>query len=227
MEAITRKKEVDEMNGMKVLSKPFSQTVATLDGASWGLTGSQKPTVLGANTPAFVTWYQSTYFDLAGMSIDDKTLFFKAVQVQRAFTPEFTSGATADYLMEQVLMVTTPIEENDLLAAFLDPIGQLNFEQIVYCETRVYSKTLDEGALSFPMLLHNNVVSGARASATDRIYCYRTLSLNRASPASGVDSATVPGLMIVLGADAKEEPEFEYLMRLKRSYELQNEPDRD
>ena len=211
---------------MKMLNKPFSQTVATLAGPIWEFTGSENPTAL-INTANVVTWYQSTYFDLAGMSIDDKTLFFKAVQLQRGFTPEFTGGATADSLMEQILLVTSPIAEGDLLAAFVDPIGQLEFEQVVYCESRVYSKTLDEGALTFPMLLHNNVFSGARASATDRIYCYRILSLTPATPGAGVSQGTVPAVMMLIGADAKEEAEYEYLMRLKRSYDLQNEPDRD
>jgi hypothetical protein len=211
---------------MKVLTKPFSRTSANLNGATWELTGSQNPTAL-VNTANFVTWYQSTYFDLAGMSIDDKTLFFQAVQLQRGFTPEFTNGATADSLMEQVLMVTSPIAETDLLSVFLDPIGQLDFQEILYCESRVYSKTLDEGALTFPMLVHNNILSGARASATDRIYCYRILSLTPTTPGAGVDSATVTSVQMIIGADAKEEPEYQYMMRLKRSYELQNEPDRD
>ena len=211
---------------MKVLSKPFSTTTANLSGATWDLTGSQNPTAL-LNTPNVVTWYQSTYFDLAGMSLEDKTLFFKAVQLQRGFTPEFTNGATADSLMEQVLMVTSPIAETDLLSAFVDPIGFLDFQEIVYCESRVYSKTLDEGTLVFPMLLHNNIVSGARASATDRIYCYRIMSVTPATPGAGVNAATITSVQMIIGADAQEEPEYQYLMRLKRSYELQNTPDRD
>lgn len=211
---------------MKVLSKPFSNTTASLSGGSWTLTGDQNPEAL-LNTPNVVTWYQSTYFDLAGMSHEDKTLFFKAVQLQRGFTPEFTSGATADSLMEQVLLVTSPIAETDLLAAFVDPIGQLDFQEIVYCESRVYSKTVDEGALTFPVLIHNNIVSGARASATDRIYCYRIMSVTPATAGAGVDNVTVTAVQMIIGADAKEEPEYQYIMRLKRSYDLQNEPDRD
>jgi hypothetical protein len=35
------------------------------------------------------------------------------------------------------------------------------------------------------------------------------------------------GARYLLRASAKEEAEFEYLMRLKRSYDLQNEPDVD
>jgi len=211
---------------MKVLSKSFSSTTALLGSGEWNLSGSQNPRPL-INTDRVVTWYQSTYFDLAGMSLDDKTLFFKAIQLQRGFTPEFTNGATADSLMEQVLLVTSPIAEADLLSAFVDPIGQLDFQEIVYCESRVYSKTLDEGALTFPMLVHNNIVSGARASATDRVYCYRIMSLSPATPGAGVDLATVTSVQMIIGAEAVEEPEFQYIMRLKRSYDLQNEPDRD
>ena len=211
---------------MKVLSKSFGNTTPTLSGATWSVTGDQNPEIL-TQSPQFVTWYQSTYFDLAGMSMEDKTLFFQAVQLQRGFTSEFVAGAVGDSLMEQVIMVTSPIPDDRLLATFVNPVGSLDFSEVVYCESRVYSKTLDEGTLSFPMLVHSNVFSGARASATDRIYCYRIMSLSAAAPGAGVTSATVTPVMMVIGADAKEEPEYQYLMRLKRSYELQNEPDVD
>ena len=211
---------------MKVLSKPFGLTQASLAAGVWSVAGNQDPEIL-TQSPAFVTWYQSTYFDLAGMSNEDKTLFFQAVQLQRGFTPEFTAGAVGDSLMEQVIMVTSPISNANLLSAFVDPISTLDFSEVVYCESRVYSKTLDEGTLSFPMLVHSNVFSGARASATDRIYCYRIMSLSAAVSGAGVTFANITPVMMVIGADAKEEPEYQYLMRLKRSYELQNEPDRD
>jgi hypothetical protein len=223
MEAITRKKEVDEV---KVLNKSFGNTTPTLAAGVWSVTGDQDPEIL-TQSAQFVTWYQSTYFDLAGMTIEEKTLFFKAVQTQRGFTPEFVAGAVGDSLMEQVVLTTSPIPSTRLLAAFVNPVGTLDFSEVVYCESRVYSKTLDEGTLSFPMLVHNNVLSGARASASDRIYCYRIMSLSAAVSGAGVTSATVTPVMMVIGADAKEEPTYQYLMRLKRSYELQNEPDVD
>jgi len=222
MEAITRKKEVDEM---KTLAKPFQRSVASLSGGLWSVTGGNSKVLI--QSPGFVTYYQQTYFDLAGMTIDDKTLFFKAIQMQRTFTPEFTAGATGDSLMEMILLTQHPIAEADLLAKFVDPLDQLTFEEIVYCEARVYAKTIDEGNLAFPMLVHNNVASGARATASDRVYCYHIMSLSAVTPGSGVSSGVVPTVMMIIGADAKEEPDFQYLMRLKRSYDLQNEPDRD
>lgn len=211
---------------MKLLNKAFGLTQPSLSGGVWSVVGQQDPTIL-TQSAKFVTYYQSTYFDLAGMSIDDKTLFWQAVQLQRGFTPEFTNALTGDSLMEQVLLTTSPISETNLLAAFVDPVTFHDFQDVVYCESRVYSKTLDEGDLSFPMLIHKNVLSGSRASATDRIYCYRILSLSAVNSGAGVTSATITPVMMVIGADAKEEAEYQYLMRLKRSYELQQRYDRD
>ena len=59
-------------------------------------------------------------------------------------------------------------------------------------------------------------------TASDRVYCTRIVNF------SGVDGNyfTYP-VRYILQANAKEEPEYQYVMRLKRSYELDNQYDRD
>ena len=76
-------------------------------------------------------------------------------------------------------------------------------------------------------MLHDNITSGTEATATDRVYCYRLSSPNAVTPGSGVDAALALSVNFVIVADAKEEPEFQYIMRLLRSYQLQQEPDND
>ena len=68
----------------------------------------------------------------------------------------------------------------------------------------------------------DNQLGSLEATASDRIYCYRVVLYSGAVARFDVYPARY-----ILRADAKEEPEYQYLMRLKRSYELQNQPDRD
>lgn len=215
---------------MKTLVKPILPIGANLAGDTWELSGASgaQQRIL-QQFPQYCTFVQSTYFDLAGMTIEDETLFFRFVNVQRSAPPAIQNGATADYISEIILLTTTPLNDTDLLTVSAVGPNQtiLNFEQIVFCSNRQYSKTINEGTLATPVLMHNEVMAGARASATDRIYLYRIGSVVAATEGLGVTTGTLPNVYVVLSVDAKEEPEYQYLMRLQRSYELQNEPDRD
>ena len=88
-------------------------------------------------------------------------------------------------------------------------------------------QTADEDGFGSPALLHDNVTSGAEATASDRIYCYRMSSPAAKTQGSGVTAATTLSVNFVIVADAKKESDMEYIMRLMRSYQLQNEPDND
>jgi hypothetical protein len=70
----------------------------------------------------------------------------------------------------------------------------------------------------------DNQLGSLLPTATDRIYCYRVVSFG---PGNSDGTLLMSGARYLLRASAKEEAEFEYLMRLKRSYDLQNEPDVD
>jgi hypothetical protein len=228
MEEISRKKEVDEM---KMLSKIFDPITIDFDSTppgTWGIIGATNQDariILQAVNYCVVA--QSTYFDLAGMKIDDETLFIKLAQVQRYFPPTLSNAATGDAFDEMMIMSVHPLSDADLIRAASDIYSVLAFDEIVYASCRRYVKTVDEGNFGSPVLLHDNITSGAEATASDRIYCYRLSSPTAVTPLSGVDRATLLSVNFVIVADAKKEADYEYLMRLARSYQLQNEPDRD
>ena len=62
------------------------------------------------------------------------------------------------------------------------------------------------------------------ATASDRVYSYRVVTLGLNTTATQLTMAPTRHL---LKTEAREEKDYEYLMRLKRSYELQQEPDVD
>lgn len=215
---------------MKMLSKVFGGLFVNLN-AGAGQWEIASPSAQNArfliNQPNYCLVAQSTYFDLAGMAIDDETLFIKLAQVQRYFPPTITDATTGDSFDEMMIMTTHPFTNQELIQASIDIYSVANFEQIVYASCRRYVKTIDEGNFSSPVLLHDNITSGAEATATDRIYCYRLSSPTQVNPPNGITAFTILSVNFVIIADAKKEAEYEYLMRLMRSYQLQNEPDRD
>ena len=87
---------------------------------------------------------------------------------------------------------------------------------------RVLNTDLDNQAATFMIPISDEQMGSLEPTASDRIYCYRIVSLTGTDGSYGVYP-----VRYLLRAEAKEEPEYEYLMRLKRSYELQNQPDRD
>jgi len=57
------------------------------------------------------------------------------------------------------------------------------------------------------------------------LYCYRFLALPNGAAADeyGATGLVLPALRVILDAFTVEEPDLEYMMRLKRSYELANQ----
>ena len=85
-----------------------------------------------------------------------------------------------------------------------------------------YGIELDFGG-AFPVLSEEHQSGSLSPTASDRIYSYRLLIVG----AVGDTSVVLPPVRHLISAEAKEEPEYQHMMRLKRSYDLQNEPDVD
>jgi len=177
--------------------------------------------------PGSGNMYYETYFDLAGMTEQEKTLFFTGATTQNA-NPVISNPATVGNNVHiWDIMATKPLTETDLLFVAIygntaSPGVVLTFDQTVYLRNRVMNTDIDNAAASVMIPIFDEQLGSLEATASDRVYCYRLVSI------TGADAAyTIYPVRYILRAEAKEEPEYEYLMRLKRSYELQNQPDRD
>ncbi len=215
---------------MKLLHKALGQVVFSVTGPNIVATSNTKVTQL-ASFPTYAVYAQEAYFDLAGMTQQEKTLFFETVSVQNAYNPIIDGGHTGDGLIETVLLTTTPIPQDQLLLEFAIGPGLPNsfadWSQVVYYRNRTFSQTADlAGFTSLPMTSENKMGS-AYPTASDRIYIYRLLQGQVVSQSAQFTQLSTPGCQIVIGASVKEEPEFQYLYRLMRSYELQQSHDED
>ena len=213
---------------MKTLFKEIGNLVTTKSGPAFTANaGNGNFRQLATNGSQFVA---STYFDLAGMSIDSKTLFFEAAGVQEVLLPS-ASGATAgDGVVVCDIMSTVPITDTEVINYMANgnwkgaPSSTLTFGETIYGRVRIFNVDVDNAAGGYYILLSDNQSGSMSPTATDRIYVYRGVSFG-ANNSDG-DHACYPARYI-LKADAKEESELQYIMRLARSYKLQNQPDND
>ena len=210
---------------MKILAKPT--TLLNVDKA-----GPVFTTVTGEGwrqfAPGSNQYVFETYYDLAGMSMEEKTLFFDAALVQDLANPSHINGAAGDGLQIVDIMTTTPLTDA-MLSGFVvygnTPRSAFpSFDQTVYARNQGFVVDLDFAASGYFNLLFSNQMGSLSPTATDRVYVYKYVLLGSAAAAT---SFTIFPSRFLLQAKAKEEPEFQYLMRLMRSYNLQNEPDVD
>jgi len=217
---------------MKVLSKEHGFVTITL-GAADQYSISDSGSSWTQPYPPQGIFYSKNYFDLAGLSMREKTLFFQGATVQQLGNPSVTSGTAGDACAIYDIMSTSPMTDDELIGfnananfagVATNMTSGLTFDQTVYARRREYVVSVDLAAWGSMQLVSDDQFGSMNPTASDRVYSYRIIIF----VLSGTDKiASVLGSRQILSAVAKEEPEFEYLMRLKRSYELQQSYDED
>jgi hypothetical protein len=178
------------------------------------------------STRAFIS---ETYFDLAGLSQREKTLFIEAATVQDIAPAILTNGAAGDGYLVADIMTSEPMTDVEALnfatqGNFAGVQCGLGFKETIYARIEIFAKDIDTLAWPYAMKLTSNQLGSLEATASDRIYSYRVVNIDGNSAATGF---AFSGVRHLINAVAKEEPEYQYLMRLRRSYELQQSYDED
>ena len=188
----------------------------TQAGGSWDLTTAS------ANSPQAYALNQ--YIDMAGLSQREKTMFIESLAIELQTLPSAVDAQPGDQMYFQVLI-------SDIPAAQIDFIGpgfagsQMNSENCALFMTQAYMFTQDTASWSTIPTLWGQTANGMmKATASDRLYIsMRAAVLSRkiGGVTSTIDNLIFPGVRVVVNVDVKEEQEYQYLMRLRRSYELQ------
>ena len=216
---------------MKTLTKEFGYLQLDQTAPGTYSIGSQSGNGWRQPTPGFGLAVNTMYFDLAGMAIDDKTLFFEGAAVQDVQNPFVFNQAPGDTITLVDVMSAIPLTDAEYSNLTVygnlaqNPLGNsLTFDQTIYLRIRSYTVDLDTATWGSMVLVSDNQMGSLSPTASDRVYCARVVLAGTPTAATRID---VLGCRYLLRATPKEEAEYEYLMRLKRSYELQQEPDRD
>lgn len=212
---------------MKTLAKEHG--FVSVDQASpnvWNLNAALNQGWEKVTDGAFVS---SQYFDLAGMSMDEKTLFFEAAGTQDILAPTPFNGGPGDSIIVADVMTSSPMTPTE--AVFFCISGNMSgsqanisFQETIYARVDQWVIHIDTGTWGGLTLTNSNQLGSMQPTASDRVYSYKILLIGTPTVADRIDLTATRHL---LKAVAKEEPDHEYMMRLLRSYQLQQEPDVD
>jgi len=192
-------------------------------------------------------YVQETKLDLSGYVQSDLTVGFR-----RSFEQEGGPDSmywlkgyepNTDGLIETTIVSSVPMNDAQLISAlicspgFTPPNltglfpGNFNKEHIIHGRYLVMyaNSTIGGGGFSSSgnatlMKVTDNNFSSLEPTAADCLYCYRIFAVPAASElGQGIDTVNLPPKRIIFDAFTVEEPDLEYMMRLKRSYELANQ----
>lgn len=171
------------------------------------------------------------YIDVAGLSMEQKTIAIEKLSVQYQFPPEFSNAVTGDGCSISVIVADVPIAQIDHIGPGFSG-STMSADNCFIHRYQQWSVGIDAGGFSSFSRIENETITGMASKTTsDRIYYSAYLAIQSkilgVPPISTLDNVIFPGIRIVLGCDVYEEADYVYLMRQRRAYELQQEPDVD
>ena len=216
---------------MKQLLKQIEAMALTYGaGPLWTLTanGEYEELNMSANGPRVIALNQ--YIDMAGMSQREKTMFIEGLRIDLQVPPSATDAVAGDAIQVSLLVSDVPATQQSFVGPGFKG-SDMNGENCALYLTQTWMFTQDTASWSTSPTLWNQTTNGMMTStASDRLYfsIYVVPLTRKIGPTtSTIDNITVPGYRLVVDVDAKEEADYQYLMRLRRSYELQQTPDVD
>lgn len=181
-------------------------------------------------------WVNEVNLDLSGYALQKKSFFpySSFQQVGGLFSGQWIALITQQpYLSDTVLVSSVPLDNTALLQAaseapgftqFSGSVLNYNRDVIIHGESRTY--TVDSslsvaGGYNTLTEVDRHVFSSLEPTAADRLYGYRLILISEKNGQG--EGVTLPPLRVIMPGTITEEPKAEYMMRLKRSYELANQ----
>lgn len=190
-------------------------------------------------------YLQEMKLDLSGYVQDSLTVGFRRSFEQRSGTDFLgwsTFDPTNDFVIEQVIVSSVPMNDTQLILATVTSPGFIpygggidwgNFNrehiihghyQLMYPNSTIGSPAFTVKGTAALMSVTDEYYSSLEPTAADCLYCYRIIVTSQAgNEDAGLVNLTMPAMRVILDAFTVEEPDLEYMMRLKRSYELANQ----
>lgn len=174
------------------------------------------------------------YIDLAGLTLEEKSIFFEAITVQSPLPPVIQAKvgfpnppAGATVVIHDIITTVPLMFDESLNLAILNGIGfkqgEYDFEHVVFYRSQSWSTDIDYAG-NLTTLTHQSQCGSGMPTASDRLYCYRLVNW---SPQCQNALISIYPARYVLAVNAMKESDLTYIYRLKRSFELQQSFDRD
>ena len=232
---------MDDENMQRTLVAEFGPLSLEFDGATgWGpVNGYGGWTLIGTAGPDGATFVQQQDIDLSGYAHQKKTFYpYSSFEQRGGLTSgTYISAVTTQPLQIDVTIVSSvPLNTNDIAAAavfspgfiypggFADGQGRFDRSVILHGESKTYTVDSSMAALgrnNVLKLIDRQLFSSLEPTAADKLYCYRIVTVG--AKVNEGTLATWPATRVLLPGNISSEPQLEYMMRLKRSYELANQ----
>lgn len=198
-------------------------------------------------------WVSEHKLDLSGYQREDLTVYFRNSFEQRGSFEAMQWEATqADPLsaydvgaFEVTIISSVPMSDENLVGAvFYQPgfipvnfgldYGNFNRTHIIHgsailhgLDTAMGTDSLTARGAGYTRTIQYNEFSSLEPTAADCLYCYRLFALSqsydRKEDKSRLFLVGFAPKRVLLNIMTDKEPQLEYMMRLKRSYELANQ----
>ena len=188
--------------------------------------------------------------DIRGLNQEEKTLIVNGAVVQEPYfyTMEVRSGGTGpfvaagtgsgifvnDVMLNCLLFPQGETYDDQLESYYLSLLqpgfqySNLNFENVMFAQTRQLAMTNITGAWASPEEMSRNNIGSGAPNAGEFVYCYRMFVIEYNGLAAADDlRVTIPPARYLIGATIKEEADYVRMMRLARQYEPYQRYDRD
>ena len=116
------------------------------------------------------------YLDLAGMSLDEKTLFFQGAASQNVLPPATIPATAGNRAFVYDIMSNKPLSDTELgrIATLGNTSGTgLTFDQTIYMRIRILNMDLDNLAGGVMVTIFDEQLGSLEPTASDRVYCTR------------------------------------------------------
>jgi len=147
--------------------------------------------------------------------------------------------------LEATILTTVPMTDDNLAQAILTApgftpssfqigkTGNFNRTQVIHgtniwwgIDSTFGSDVFTQAGTAYCRMVQTQDFSSLEPTASENIYCYRVIYLSRSYTRTnerGLDSVGIPAKRVILNCMIDKEADLEYMMRLKRSYELANQ----
>jgi len=167
--------------------------------------------------------YHEQYFDLSGYELDDLTLVPKFMQLQDGGNP-YTGGTGVTSLHVWDIISQERLDPSQFLAYALtgdfpsSPDTEQDWSQILMCNKRYMTGQTVFSSANLFLPATSGAFGSSEPTAVAKLWCYRIIVTGGALETG--DTLNIPATRFILGGTVIDEPDLEYMMRLKRSYEL-------
>jgi hypothetical protein len=198
-------------------------------------------------------WFSEMKLDLSGYTRDDLTVYFRnsfeqsgtATSLQwQVDNPNNPLRGFEAVILETTILSSVPMSEDNLIATIFGgpgftqaplvaEFGNFNRTHIIHgtniwwgIDTTLASDALNANGQALGRVIQSQDFSSLEPTASENIYCYRIIYMPKAynrNDEVGLHYVVIPAKRVILNCMIDKEADLEYMMRLKRSYELANQ----